>query len=102
MSSTRKQKAREKRSKQSDVMSDIEYLDVMLGNFRENDQVTEENVSDADFNLVSRKQQHEANLVGENFRSLLNTNVSEINEINAETSRAIDSEISSQMSRKLA
>ena len=37
MPSTRKQKAREKRSRQSDVMSDIENLDVMLGSYqREN------------------------------------------------------------------
>ena len=35
MSSTRKQKAKEKRSRQSDVMSDLENWDVMLGNFPE-------------------------------------------------------------------
>ena len=34
MPSTRKQKAKEKRSRQSDVMSDIENLDVMLGNYK--------------------------------------------------------------------
>ena len=33
MPSTRKQKAKEKRSRQSDVLSDIENLDVMLGNY---------------------------------------------------------------------
>ena len=31
MPSTRKQKAKEKRSRQSDVMSDLENIDVMLG-----------------------------------------------------------------------
>ena len=35
MPSTSKQKAKEKRSGQSDVMSDIENMDVMLGNFPE-------------------------------------------------------------------
>ena len=49
---TRKQKAKEKRSRQSDVMSDIENLDVMLG---------------------ARSVSHTEN----NFRSLLNTNPSE-------------------------
>ena len=37
MPSTRKQKAKEKRSRQSDVMSDIENLDVMLGNYANSD-----------------------------------------------------------------
>ena len=37
MPSTRKQKAKEKRSRQSDVMSDIENLDVMLGNYVNSD-----------------------------------------------------------------
>ena len=34
MPSTGKQKAKEKRSWQSDVMSDIENLDVMLGSYQ--------------------------------------------------------------------
>ena len=37
MPSTRKQKARDKRCRQSDVMSDFENMDVMLGNFPKND-----------------------------------------------------------------
>ena len=44
MPSTRKQKAREKRSRQSDVMSDIENLDVMLRSYqRENNEFRGEN-----------------------------------------------------------
>ena len=35
MPTTRKQKAKEKRSRQSDVMSDIENMDVILGSFPE-------------------------------------------------------------------
>ena len=101
MLSTRKQKAREKRSRQSHVMSDIENFDVVLGNIEGNDQVRDEKVGDADFDLGSRRQQVEENLVGENSRSHLNTNASENSETTAETSRAINSEISSQMSRKL-
>ena len=37
MPSTRKQKANEKCTRQSDVMSDIENLDVMLGNYANSD-----------------------------------------------------------------
>ena len=101
MPSTRKQKAREKRSRQSDVMSDIENLDVMLGNYQESDQVRDENISNTDFHLESRRPQREINSISGNFRSGLNTNTSENSETSAETSRAINSEISSQMSRKL-
>ena len=101
MPSTRKQKAREKRSRQSDVMSDIENLDVMLGNYQEDDQVRGEDIGNTDFDLESRRPQRETNSISGNFRSILNTNVSENSEITVETSRAINSEISSQMSRKL-
>ena len=73
----------------------------MLGSFQGNNQVRDENVSDTDFDLESRRQQRGTNSVEGNFRSLLNTNMSENSEITAETSRAINSEISSQMSRNL-
>ena len=44
MPSTGKQKAKEKPSGQSDVMSDIENLDVMLGSYqRENSEFRSEN-----------------------------------------------------------
>ena len=33
MPSTRKQKAKERRSRQLDIMSDVENVDVMLGNY---------------------------------------------------------------------
>ena len=101
MPSTRKQKAREKRSRQSDVMSDIENRDVMLVNYQEDDQVRDEDISNTDFDLESRRPQRETNSISGNFRSILNTNASENSEITVETSRAINSEISSQMSRKL-
>ena len=37
MPSTRKQKAKEKGSRQSDLMSDIDNLGVMLGSYPQND-----------------------------------------------------------------
>ena len=101
MPSTRKQKASEKRSRQSDVMSDIENLDMMLGNYQEREQVREEDLIDANSDLESRRPQRETNSISGNFRSLLSIIMIENSEITAETSRAINSEISSQMSKKL-
>ena len=69
MPSTRKQKAREKRSRQSDVMSDIENLDIMLGNYQESDQVRDENLSDTGLNLDSRKSNKQVNSISGNFRT---------------------------------
>ena len=101
MPSTRNQKAREKHSRQSDVMSGIEHLDVMLGNYSENEIRDQGNVREVDMDLESRGQQQSTSRIDNNYRSLLNTNLSENSEITAETSRMINSEISSQMSRKL-
>ena len=73
----------------------------MLGNFQDNGQVKDENSTEADFDLESRRRQGESNMVEGDFRTLLNTNASENNEITAENIRAINAKISSQMSRKL-
>ena len=51
MPSSRKQKAREKRSRKSDVMSDIENLEVMLGNYQKGDQVRDEKSGSENFDL---------------------------------------------------
>ena len=101
MPSTRKQKAREKRSRKSRVMSDIENLDILLGNYQESDQVRDENLNDTGLDLESRKPNKEVNSISGNFRTLSNTSASENIEITVETSRAINSEISSKKSRKL-
>ena len=102
MPSTRKQKAKEKRSRQSDVMSDIENLDVMLGRYqRDNIEMQEGNIdNEMDERLNRRKRQLNQN--DSEFRSYLNTNLDENSGLTVETSRAISSEVSSQMSRKLA
>ena len=46
MPSTRKQKAKEKRSRQSDVLSDIENLDVMLGSYQRNNSEVQDRASE--------------------------------------------------------
>ena len=72
MASTRKQKAKEKRSRQSDVMSDLKNLNTMLGSYSRNH-------SDDDLNgnveMDSRSNGTKDNMAQtcEGFRSLLNT-----------------------------
>ena len=100
MPSTRKQKAKEKRSRQSDVLSDIENLDVMLGSYqRDNSEVQDRSENEID--LESNRRKDSSNHNENDYRSYLNTNNSEISGMTVETSRAISSEISSQKSRKL-
>ena len=101
MPSTRKQKANEKRTRQSDVMSDIENLDVMLGNYANSDIRDQDTVDQIENDPESSRRERGFGQEESNYRSLLNTNLSENSEITVETRRAIGSEISSQMSRKL-
>ena len=59
--STRKQIAKEKQSRQSDVMSDIENLEVMLGSYRrDNNEVQEEN-SEREADIKSNRQDEKLN-----------------------------------------
>ena len=101
MPSTRNQRAREKRSRQTDAMSDFGNLDVMLESYSRNAHEEQGEASELEIDLESREHQQSTILGRDNFRSLFNTNESENSEILAETGRAINSEISSQMSRKL-
>ena len=101
MPSTRRQKAKGKRIRQSDVMSDIENMDVMLGTFHENSFMRREITREIEVDLESGKLQRDFDQVVDKYRSLLNNATSENSEITLETSREINSEIYSRMSRKL-
>ena len=90
MPSTRKQKAREKRSRQSDVLSDIENLDVMLGNYSNSEIREQEAVDQIEIDPESRRRQQDLDQNERNYRSLLNTNLSENSEITVETTRMIN------------
>ena len=99
MPSTRKQKAREKRSRQSDVMSDIENLNVMLGSYqRENNEFRGENNENTLDQRSDEREGQDRNV--EDYQTFLNNNPSENSCLTIETRRVISSEISSQMSRK--
>ena len=100
MPSTRKQKAREKRPRQSDVMSDLEKMNVMLGNYPENQ-------SDVDLNenveVDSRSNGTRTDMVRncEDFRTLLTSEDRNRCETSTETNRLISEEISYQMNRRM-
>ena len=82
-------------------MSDIENLDVMLGNYTNCEIRDQEAVDQIEIDPESRRRQRDLDQNEGNYRSLLNTTLSENSEITAETSRMINSEISSQMSKKI-
>ena len=100
MSSTRKQKAKKKRSRQSNVLSDIENLDVMLGSYQRDNSEIQDRTSENEIDLESNRREYSSYQNENNYRSYLNTNLSEKSCLTVETGRAISSEISSQMSRK--
>ena len=101
MPSTRKQKAKERRSRQLDGMSDVENVDIMLGSYDRDDERAEQSESELNLDSGSNRLHQNPNLVGEDFRSLLNTNSRENSEVTVETTRLINEEISNQMSRRL-
>ena len=100
MPSTRKQKAKERRSRQLDIMSDVKNVDVMLGSYSRNEEGDVQSENELNLDSESNRPQRNSNITGENFRSLL-TNSRENSEITIETTRLINEEISNQMARKL-
>ena len=101
MLSTRKQKAKERLSRQMDLMSNVENVDFMLGGYSRDGDGNEGSENEVNLDSGSNRPQQNSNLVGEAFRSLRNTNSRENSEITFETTRMISEEISNQMSRKL-
>ena len=100
MSSTRRQKAKEKRSRQSNMMSDLEDMNVMLGNYPGNssDEELNENI---EIDPRSNGTRTDMARNCEDFRSLLNTENRIGNEVTIDTSRCISGEISQQVPRKI-
>ena len=101
MPSTRKQKAKERQSRQLDMSPNVENVDIMIGNYSRDEDRNEQSESELNLHLGSKSPQQISNLIGEAFRSLLNTNNRENSEMTVETNRMISEEITNQMSRKL-
>ena len=76
----------------------MDNIDVMLANFTGDAYEVEIGI-EVDLELGGLHKN--TNQIGEDFRYLLNTNSSENSGVTVETSRIINSEITSQMSRKL-
>ena len=100
MPSTKKQKAKKKRSRQSDVMPDLENMDEMLGNYSRNDLDCQSGEREIEGGLESNGLQT-ANPTSEDFRFLINSNSRENSKITIETARMIHNEITTQVTRKL-
>ena len=101
MPSIRKQKAREKRSRQWDVMSDMENLDIMLGTYSRNKVDSQLSKNDENMDRGSNERPTNTNPSGDDFRTLLNTNNVGNSDMTSETLRMINSEFTSQVSSKI-
>ena len=102
MPSTRKQKDNEQRSRQLNMMSDVENVDIMLGSYSRDDEENVASENEVNLDSGSSRLQRSSNVIGEDFRSLLKINSRENSEITIETTRMINEETSNQMSRKLS
>ena len=89
MPSTGKQKAREMRSRQSDVMSGIENLDVLLGSYSRNETNSQLSGNEDNMDRMSNERQTNTNQSGDDFRTLLNTNSIGNSDVTSETVRMI-------------
>ena len=87
-------------SRQADVMSDLENVDIMLGSYSRNDLDSQLGERDTEGDLESNGLQT-ANPISEDFRSLINTNSRKNSEVTIETARLMNNEITSQVTRKL-
>ena len=93
MPSTRKQKAKETRSRQFDVISDVENVDIILGSYSRDDERNEQSKNELNLDTGSGRPQQISNLTGEDFRSLLNANGTEDSKSKSESTRIIGDEI---------
>ena len=100
MPSTRKQKAKEKRARQSDVLSDLENMNVMLGNYPENQSDVDLN-ENVEVNSGSNRTRTDMVRNCEDFRTLLTSEDRNRRKMTMETNRLISEEISYQMNRKI-
>ena len=101
MPSTRNRKAKERRSRQLEMLSDVENVDIMFGSYSREGEDNNASENEANLDSGSSRPQQSSNALGEDFRSLLNTNSRENSDIAIETTRLINEEISNQMSKKL-
>ena len=76
MPSTRKQKAKEKRFRQSNVMPDKENLDVMLNSYHRKNSESQNGNDEKGIHQRSDRREEDLNQNENDYRSYLNTNPS--------------------------
>ena len=79
----------------------MENLDVMLGNYQRDNSETQNENDEGETASGSIRREERPNQNENDYRSYLNTNLSENTCLAVKTSKTVTSEISSQMSRKL-
>ena len=92
MPSARKQRSKEKRSRQSDVM---------LGTYSRNGVDSQLSENEENLDRRSNERQTNTNPSGDDYRTLLNTNSVGNNDMTSDNVRLINSEITSQVSSKI-
>ena len=97
MPSTRKQRAKERRSRQVDLMSGVEDLDVMLGSYSRNEMESNSGDRNDEVDFASDRTRGDVVQNSEDFRSLSNSNSRENRESTIETMRLVNSEVSRKM-----
>ena len=94
MPSNRKHRAKERRSRQADLTSDLGNVDVMLGVYSRNELESNSGDRNDEVDLASDRTRGDVAQNSEDFRSLLNSNRRENSESTIETMRLVNSEVS--------
>ena len=84
-----------------DLMSDVENVDIILGSYSRDDEDNNGSENEVNLDSESSRPQQNSNVIGEDSRSLLNTNSREKSEITIETTRTISEDISNQITWRL-
>ena len=97
MHPTRKQRAKERHSRQADLMSDLKNWDILLGSYSGNEIESNSEDSNIEVDLEYNRPRPEVVQNGEDFRSLSNSNSIENSDITFETMRLVNSEVSEKI-----
>ena len=102
MPAPRKQRAKERRSREADLMSDTENLDIKLGSYSRNELESNSVDRNDEMDHGSDRARQDVAQNSEDFKSLLNSNSRENSETEnsqstGETMRLVNSEVSKQM-----
>ena len=95
------QKAKQKCSRQLEIMSDVKNVDIMSGSYSRDEDSNNQREDELNLDSESNRPQQSSNIAGENFRTFINKYSQENREITIETTWMISEEISNQESLKL-